>query len=519
MRIWKKILLGFISVIVIMMIVDFNALRNNIDIINKIDDLEISKRVELSQSNKIAYALQRINSNQREIFLEIENPDKVWEVIESGKAINESIPRLKESVRVLHNATQIGFDLSEEEEDLKREGNELLLVDSLVTMTNHFIVSIQQVRQIQDEKKYQEAEDLYENETEPVSRSIERLIEVIVSNAEEEVQWAVSQLNGQVDRAIQLGVYLTILSVILALSIGFYISRSISGPLNKLIDGTNQVREGNLEANVELNTKGELQLLAESFNKMTKELKKQVSSIDKLNKELIEANDSKDTFFSVIAHDLKNPFGIILGLTEILTTQYNDFDEEERKKFIDEINNSSKLIYELLENLLAWARSQSGKIRIMKENLDLKEVAEKSIASYAANARQKNIAIVDEIPDNQIIFADKYTLSVIVNNILNNAIKFTPEGGQVIFSVKAESDRVETSIKDTGVGMSEESLAGLFNSSGLPTSPGTNNEKGTGLGIVLIKEFIDKNGGTLHVESKPGAGTDFRFSLPRQQHD
>ncbi len=519
MRIWKKILLGFISVIVIMMIVDFNALRNNIDIINKIDDLEISKRVELSQSNKIAYALQRLNSNQREIFLEIENPEKVWEVIESGKAINESIPRLKESVRVLHNATQIGFDLSEEEEDLKREKDELLLVDSLVNMTNHFIASLQTVQKIQERKKYQEAENLYENETEPASRKIEQLIEVIVSNAEEEVEWAVKQLNGQVDRAIRLGVYLTILSVILALSIGFYISRSISGPLNKLIDGTNQVRKGNLEANVELNTKGELQSLADSFNNMTRELKKQVSSIDKLNKELVETNDSKDAFFSIIAHDLKNPFGVILGLADLLMTQYNDFDEEERKKFIYEIDNSSKLIYELLENLLTWARSQSGKIKIKKENLDLKEVAEKSIASHNANARQKNIGIMDEIPENVTIYADKYTLSVIINNVLNNAIKFTPEGGKINFSVKVEPEQVEISIRDTGVGMSKEALAGLFMSSGLPTSPGTNDEKGTGLGIILIKEFIERNDGKFHVESEPGVGTDFRFSLPRQQQD
>ncbi|MEL7588440.1 MAG: HAMP domain-containing sensor histidine kinase [Prolixibacteraceae bacterium] len=519
MRIWKKILLGFISVIVIMIIVDFNALRNNIDIINKIDDLEISKRVELSQSNKIAYTLQRLNSNQREIFLEIENPEKVWEVIESGKAINESIPRLKESVRVLRNATQIGYDLSEEEDDLEREEDELLLVDSLVNMTNHFIASIQHVRKIQDENRYQEAEDLFENETEPASRKIEQLIEVIVSNAEEEVLWAVKQLNGQVDRAIQLGVYLTILSVILALSIGFYISRSISGPLNKLIAGTDQVRKGNLEANVELNTKGELQLLAESFNNMTKELKKQVSSIDKLNKELMETNDSKDAFFSIIAHDLKNPFGIILGLADILTTQYHDFDEEERKRFIYEINNSSKLIYELLENLLTWARSQSGKIKIKKENLDLKEAAEKSIASHDGNARQKNIAIVNEIPEHVTIYADKYTLSVIINNLLNNAIKFTPEGGKINFSARVEPDRVEISIKDTGVGMSKEALAGLFMSSGLPTSPGTNNEKGTGLGIILIRDFIEKNDGKFHVESEPGVGTDFRFSLPHRQQD
>ena len=149
----------------------------------------------------------------------------------------------------------------------------------------------------------------------------------------------------------------------------------------------------------------------------------------------------------------------------------------------------------------------------------MKSVTERSIASYDANARQKNIGIMDEIPENVTIYADKYTLSVIINNVLNNAIKFTPEGGKINFSVKVEPEQVEISIRDTGVGMSKEALAGLFMSSGLPTSPGTNDEKGTGLGIILIKEFIERNDGKFHVESEPGVGTDFRFSLPRQQQD
>ncbi|MGV8092729.1 MAG: sensor histidine kinase [Mangrovibacterium sp.] len=137
---------------------------------------------------------------------------------------------------------------------------------------------------------------------------------------------------------------------------------------------------------------------------------------------------------------MKNPFGVIFGFADLLITQYDDFDEEERKKFIWEINNSSKLIYELLENLLTWARSQRGKIEIKKENLDLKSVTERSIASYTANARQKNIRIRNEITEDVTVYADKYTLSVIINNVLNNAIKFTREGGQVIFSAKAGAD-------------------------------------------------------------------------------
>ena len=514
MKIWKKILLGFISVVFIMMIVDFSALQNDIDIIRKVDDLEISIRVELSQSNKLAYTLQQINLNQRELFLEIEDPGKARDAAESIRIIKKNIPQLRESVHALHKAAQTEYNLSEEEKAIEREGNDLLMVDSLIRMTNDFIISVQNVRRLQDEKKYRQAEALYESDTAPASRRIQKLTDVFVSNAEEEVKWAVKELNEQVDQAVHLGIYLTILSIFLALSIGYYISRSISGPLDKLIEGTNQIRKGNLKANVKLNTRGELKQLADSFNSMVEELRIEISSSDELNKELVESNHSKDTFFSIIAHDLKNPFSAILGLADLLTNQYNDFDEEERKEFIDEINNSSKIVYELLNNLLTWARSQSGKIQLKKEILDLRLIAEKSIASYMANAMQKNIGIVNEIPESVAVYADQYTLSVIIENVLNNAIKFTPDDGRIVFSAKAGPGSVEISIQDSGVGMSKEILDRLLAPAGLPTSPGTNNETGTGLGIILIKEFIDKNGGTFYVESTPGTGTDFRFTLP-----
>jgi len=514
MKIWKKILLGFISVILIMMIVDFNALQNDIDIIRKVDDLEISIRVELSQSNKVAYTLQQIKLNQRELFLEIENPEKAWSADESRQAIEKNIPRLRESVHALRKAAQTEYNLSEEEKDIEREKNELQQIDSLIRMTDFFILSVQNVQKLQDEKKYRQAEALYKRDTGPVSRRIQQLTDIIVSNAEKEVKWAIKELNDQVNQAIGLGIYLTILSIVLALLIGFYISRSISGPLDKLIEGTNQIRKGNLKANVDLNTRGELKQLADSFNNMAKELREQISSSDKLNKELMESNQSKDAFFSIIAHDLKNPFSAILGLADLLTNQYNDFDEKERKEFIDEINNSSKIVYELLNNLLTWARSQSGKIQLNREILDLKLIAERSIGSYTASARQKDIGILNKIPEHVTVYADQYTLSVIINNVLNNAIKFTGEGGMIVFSAKAGPESVEISIKDTGVGMSKEILDGLLAPAGLSTNPGTNNEKGTGLGMTLIREFIGKNDGTFHIESEPGAGTDFRITLP-----
>ncbi len=515
MKIWKKILLGFIFVIFIMMIVDFYALKSDIDIITEINNLEVSKRVELVQSNKIAYSLQLINSSQKEIFLESGNPEKKAEVLESGLLIDKNIPLLDTAVNVLNHATKIGYDLSEEKADIEREEKELQLIDSLALEVKRFISSIRSIQSYQRQQKNSNAEDLYENIAEPTEKRVQQLIEIIIHNAEKEVEWAIAQLNEQVGKAINLGIYLTILSIIFALSMGIYISNSISGPLEKLIAGTKQIIAGNLNTKVELRTKGELQSLVDSFNNMAKELESKVSSIDKINRELLESNNSKDVFFSIIAHDLKNPFNVVLGLTDLLTTQYDDFKENERKEFIEEINRSSKILYELLDNLLTWARSQREMIKIRKDKLFLKQIIRTSINAYLSNAKQKHIRIRDEIAEDTIVYADRYTLSVIIDNILSNAIKFTPGGGEIRFSAKAGPKKVEISIKDTGVGMSKEAIDQLLSNTGvIKTTLGTKTEKGAGLGIVLIKDFIQKNGGTLTIQSELNKGTDFRISLP-----
>ena len=515
MKIWKKILFGFISVIFIMIIVDFYALKSDIDIITEINNLEVSKRVELVQSNKIAYFLQLINSNQKEIFLESGKPGKEAEISASRLLIDKNIPLLDTAVNVLSHATKIGYEQSEEKADIEREEKELQLIDSLTEEVNLFISSAWSILRYQDIQENGQAEDLYENVTEPAAKKIQQIIAVVVHNAEKEVEWAIRQLNEQVSRAIHLGIYLTILSIIFALSIGFYISNSISGPLEKLITGTKQISAGNLNTKVELNTKGELQLLVDSFNSMAKELKNKVSSIDKINRELLKSNNSKDVYFSIIAHDLKNPFNAVLGLADLLTTQYDNFDENERKEIIDEINRSSKILYELLDNLLTWARSQRGMIKIKKDKLFLKQITQASITAYWFNARQKQIEIRDEIAEDTLVCADRYTLSVIIDNILSNAIKFTPEGGKITFSAKAESQKIEIRIKDTGVGMSKNVIDQLLsNTEVIKTTLGTKTEKGAGLGMVLIKDFIQKNGGILNIQSEPNKGTDFIIYLP-----
>ncbi len=513
MNIWKRIILGFIAVIAVMIIVETNALLNNIEIINRVDDLENSKRIELTQSNKLAYGLQRIKSNIRELFMEIQHQERPDEINYATEQVNLFLPELDSALEAMYKATELGYSRSEDEGDKERELEELLLLDSLNVMTTEFTSEVETTIDLVKKGEIKEAEEHFENILEPLSRQIQNVISDIVSDAEEEVSWAMNNLNLKVDKAIKLGIYLTILSIFLSLAIGLYISRSISKPLHKLILGTKEIENGNLEYNVTIDSKGELQLLANSFNNMVNELRTRIEAINKLNLELEESNQTKDKYFSIIAHDLKNPFNVILGFTDLLVDHYHEFDEEKRRQIIGELHKSSKVIYDLLENLLNWSRSQSGKIDLYPKDLNLYTIIENSIISHKSNADNKQIFIINKIPENISVFADEFTMNVVINNILNNAIKFTPKGGQVTISTAQNGNNTELSIKDTGIGMKQETINKLFLSKNITSTPGTENEQGTGLGLVIIKDFIEKNNGTLTIKSEPKKGTEFLINL------
>jgi signal transduction histidine kinase len=514
MKIWERIILGFISVIIVMIIVDVLAIMNNVQIINQVNDLEHSKRVELTESNRVAYFIQRIKSNLRELFLEMENGERPEEIAYSRRDIDPNIDKLLLALDALQGATEAGYFLSENEEDKDREQGELAMLDSLNTHIPKSVSEIRTILNLLDKNDLTEAENHFEYNLEPLLRRVQDSVAVIVQAAEEEISWAINHLNAKVDKTIRLGIYLTIMSILLSLSIGLYISRSISEPLYKLIHGTKEIEKGNYGTSVDLDTKGELRLLADSFNSMARELKERIDAINKLNRELKESNQTKDKFFSIIAHDLRNPFSVILGFTDLLVEQYYKFNEEEKQEIVKELNKASKTVYDMLENLLTWSRSQSGKVEMFPEKLNLSSIIKESIASYDVNARHKQITLVNDISEFIYVYADKFTITLVINNILNNAIKFTPDGGMITFSAERAQNQVEISIKDTGIGMSQKLIDYLLLSESIGSTPGTRNEKGTGLGLILIKEFVGKNNGSLNIESKPGEGTDFRFSLP-----
>ena len=229
---------------------------------------------------------------------------------------------------------------------------------------------------------------------------------------------------------------------------------------------------------------------------------------------LNELNRTKDKFFTIIAHDLKGPFNSILGLTELLVTEYDNISEKERLNFIKLLHSSSNSTYKLLEDLLEWSRLQRGHFEIQKEELNLIRLINESIEPSLTNANQKEITVIKNIESHILVKADSNSIKTIIRNLFNNAIKYTPNGGFVEFNALQNENEIEISIADTGIGMSPDRISKLFRIETSHSRLGTNDESGTGLGLILCKDIIAKNNGNIWVESEPGKGSVFRFSIP-----
>lgn len=231
--------------------------------------------------------------------------------------------------------------------------------------------------------------------------------------------------------------------------------------------------------------------------------------------ELKQSNSAKDKFFSIISHDLRNPFHTILGASEFLSLYGEDLSMDELKETAANIHNASRNVYNLLINLLEWSRVQTGKLDVRKELLDVKEMINNIIMLYGEIADKKKINLINELAENASIYADKYMIETILRNLVSNAIKFTHSGGRVTLTAEEIGDLTHICITDNGIGISSDDQEKLFNFNQHLSIKGTENESGTGLGLAISKEFIEKNGGQIIVESKTGSGSTFKIILPK----
>jgi signal transduction histidine kinase len=239
--------------------------------------------------------------------------------------------------------------------------------------------------------------------------------------------------------------------------------------------------------------------------------------LKELTNELKASNAAKDKFFSIMAHDLRSPFSSIAGLSELMIDEAPSLDTDEIIKYATVIHTSAVNTLLLLENLLDWALMQRRQIFFTPESIVLNDLVKEIFDLVNESAFQKSITLFDKIPNQFIINGDQNMIKTLIRNLVYNAIKFTMPGGSVEISAVVNTDEIQISVTDTGIGISSGDIEKLFNISTSYSNRGTSNEKGTGLGLILCKDFVDKHNGRIWIESKLGVGTTIVFTLPKNQ--
>lgn len=239
--------------------------------------------------------------------------------------------------------------------------------------------------------------------------------------------------------------------------------------------------------------------------------------LESRQQELQVANATKDRFLAILSHDLRNPFLGIAGLSKRLLNKYGQLTDEQKLKEIGVIHSSASAAFELLENLLTWSRTQTDEITCVPGFLDAHRAAERVLAIVANAAYSKNITLHNGIPRGMIAYADENMLRTVLRNLLSNAIKFSYAGGTVTLAGFPENGVVKIAVADQGLGMTPEECTALFRLDCWMSRPGTANETGSGLGLILCREFMEKHGGAIEISSSPGSGTIVTLSLPLQE--
>ena len=231
--------------------------------------------------------------------------------------------------------------------------------------------------------------------------------------------------------------------------------------------------------------------------------------------QLKDLNATKDTFFSILAHDLKNPFSSLHSMSELAIQEYPNLEEEEKLKVLGNIHKSAELIFNLLENLLTWSKSQRGKIEYSPSKFSLTRLVEVNLNLHQVPAEKKGIKLAFTTPDEIYAYGDREMINTVIRNLINNAVKFSHKGGSIEVGITARDEMLEVMVSDQGVGISDDNVEKIFRIDQQFKSQGTAGETGTGLGLVLCQDFVEKNGGRIWCKTREGYGSSFYFTLPR----
>ena len=251
------------------------------------------------------------------------------------------------------------------------------------------------------------------------------------------------------------------------------------------------------------------------LERYSSQLKEKNKILEESEKKLIDLNINKDKFFSIISHDLRSPFSSLIGLSDFMLTHFEEIEGDELLESLESFNRNVRNIYALLENLLAWSKIQMGKQEIETKNINVLEAVLSVLSVFNVSIKSKKITVEKDIDKDIHIFADPNMFNTSIRNIISNSIKFTPDKGKVSIIASVNNNNCELIIEDNGIGMDDDQMGRLFSIDKLQSRVGLLGEKGSGLGLILAKELVEANGGTVKVESEVDKGTRFTIILPR----
>jgi len=260
-----------------------------------------------------------------------------------------------------------------------------------------------------------------------------------------------------------------------------------------------------------------INMITRQQKKLEKLVEQRTRELKTTNDELESANEAKNKFFTIIAHDLKSPFNSMIGFSDILLSDWEQMNEDEKLEILQLLKTTTEDTYQLLVNLLEWSRVQKKQIEYNPDQINFLQLSDACVKQLKADAFLKNIRFFVHVPPGLSVYADPNMLHTVVRNLFSNAIKFTPKNGQIKITAYDHGSYVECCVADTGVGMSKQEAENLFKLQYRNSTKGTEGETGTGLGLVLCHEFIKKHNGKFTVTSVPDKGTTFCFTLPKKK--
>jgi signal transduction histidine kinase len=450
---------------------------------------------EINNSQKYIEVLNIIGNNLKRSGQSLNAIQYFTKSIELSEKLNDSkllstTKNLMGNVYMETGNMEKAFTLFKQSLDHARKANDKILINNVYQSFSHYYSTIGDFQnayrydtifynvndslfRVQNEKKIAQLTEFYDTESKDKELAVLKLTQTIESL---EIKQKMTFRNFMI----------VLVTIILLVTIVSLYSLYLKRKTNKVLLVKNiQLQETNL-------------LLVES------------------EKQLKEINDTKNKFFSIIAHDLITPFNALLGFTELLVEEAKSYHKEEIKKYGQFISQSAKKLYQLLENLLQWSRSQRGIIDFHPEFFDLSKTVGNLVTFFELSARKKKISITEDLKGGNLVYADETLVSTIIRNLINNAIKFTNSGGWVKITSKEKDEYIEVAVSDNGIGIKKENIQELFKIDTQYTRNGTSGEHGTGLGLIITREFVEKNGGQIRVESEEQKGSTFIFTLPKK---